>query len=270
MRLYLALLVAAATLLPHAEALSLDRLLGRIFSGVRTKGVDAGIVSAPTLQVERAQVAPVDYLVTELPKVGYDSSLEEGFLRDEQLRRVGIFLINIFFNDGDTRPSPQTTKAMLMKQLLVILLKELKSRAGVADNRMLIAWDKSNPDTVIGCVEVFIVNQAPKIANLAVDPTVRRNGVASVLLDRCLSHVKEKGYESINLNVESDNEQAMRFYEKKGFIALSENVDQKYNVNGFFLKSEKIKKVLYSKKLSDFNAVHENASVEIGRSLSSA
>lgn len=48
-------------------------------------------------------------------------------------------------------------------------------------------------------------------------------GVASRLLERCIGHVKERGFERIELEVDGENVGAVRLYEKKSFIVNGVN-----------------------------------------------
>lgn len=53
--------------------------------------------------------------------------------------------------------------------------------------------------------------------DLVVEPSMRRHGVASQLLEACEAWLRERGVSSIELNVFSFNEDAIAFYQRNGF-----------------------------------------------------
>ncbi len=68
------------------------------------------------------------------------------------------------------------------------------------------------------------------IQNLAVDPIYRRIGVASKLLDHLIGICTSKKIEHIRLEVRTENEGAVKFYESRGFARVK--VLKSYYENG--------------------------------------
>lgn len=58
------------------------------------------------------------------------------------------------------------------------------------------------------------------LADLAVRPDCRRQGIASRLLAEVDSYAETNGYEEIYLHVETNNPHARSLYEKKGYVLL--------------------------------------------------
>lgn len=56
------------------------------------------------------------------------------------------------------------------------------------------------------------------IANVAVDPSYRRKGIARALTERAMQHAREKKVNNIWLHVRDDNPDAIALYAKLGFI----------------------------------------------------
>jgi GNAT superfamily N-acetyltransferase len=58
------------------------------------------------------------------------------------------------------------------------------------------------------------------IANVAVHPRFRRRGIARILMQHSLAHLRERGVEVVLLQVQADNDSAIELYEQVGFDAL--------------------------------------------------
>ncbi|CAC11206.1 N-terminal acetyltransferase complex ard1 subunit related protein [Thermoplasma acidophilum] len=74
-------------------------------------------------------------------------------------------------------------------------------------------------DTVVG----FIVGSKysrteARILLFAVDERFRKMGVGSALMDRFLQLCREENMLSVRLEVRTDNDEAIRFYKKYGFV----------------------------------------------------
>ena len=66
--------------------------------------------------------------------------------------------------------------------------------------------------------ELFSSRKISKLENLFVYPSKRRNGCATALFNAFLDFAEERGFaEHIELDVMSENKQAIAFYEKLGF-----------------------------------------------------
>lgn len=58
------------------------------------------------------------------------------------------------------------------------------------------------------------------ITNFAVEPSMRRSGIGSFLLDALLEYGRQQGIERFTLEVRVSNEPAIRLYEKYGFRSV--------------------------------------------------
>lgn len=71
------------------------------------------------------------------------------------------------------------------------------------------------------------------ITNVSILPTSQGMGVASRLLDRSISHMRQLGFRRIKLEVDAHNHAAIALYEKHAFIAVDRNnttLDMKLNL----------------------------------------
>lgn len=75
---------------------------------------------------------------------------------------------------------------------------------------------------VMGNVSVIPSREKGRIiiANVAVHPDLRRQGIARELMEVAIDHVRARGKESIILQVDVDNGGAIRLYEKLGFDSM--------------------------------------------------
>jgi ribosomal protein S18 acetylase RimI-like enzyme len=60
-------------------------------------------------------------------------------------------------------------------------------------------------------------NRSGYVQRLAVDPSVRRRGIARLLLDDALHWMGRRGVERVMVNTASDNHRALALYESSGF-----------------------------------------------------
>ncbi|MBB6453550.1 GNAT superfamily N-acetyltransferase [Salirhabdus euzebyi] len=80
----------------------------------------------------------------------------------------------------------------------------------------------------------------PEIRMLAVDPNARGKGVASALIDECISRTKAKGYAAIGLHTGEFMKGAMALYESKGFKRLPQYDFEPAN-DGIIVKAFQLK-----------------------------
>ena len=73
-------------------------------------------------------------------------------------------------------------------------------------------------DTVVGFVGAQLVLDNADITNIAVLPEFREKGLGRRLLDTLIADAKTCGIETLTLEVSEYNINAVRFYEKLGFI----------------------------------------------------
>ena len=77
----------------------------------------------------------------------------------------------------------------------------------------------SNDKQIVGTVSIGYKNKkSAYIRMLYVDVNYRRMGIASTLLEYCRDLTSKEKCESISLVVKTDNDIAIKFYKKSGFI----------------------------------------------------
>lgn len=83
---------------------------------------------------------------------------------------------------------------------------------------------------IVAYVDLWIAYENAEIANIGVDTSFQRNGIASELLSFCMEKVKDAGCENISLEVRVSNISAIRLYEKFGFTRVG--IRKRYYANG--------------------------------------
>lgn len=77
----------------------------------------------------------------------------------------------------------------------------------------------------------------PKIANLAISPGIRRQGLGSKMVKQCLETAKQWTYPTVVLQVESPNTRAREFYTALGFKQVNiDNTTKAWDVSEWELK----------------------------------
>ena len=84
--------------------------------------------------------------------------------------------------------------------------------------------------TIIGYIDWWITYEQAQLANIAVCPTNRKQGVGQQLLNKALQEAIEEECENMTLEVRISNKRAIQFYEKNGFITV--NTRKNYYKNG--------------------------------------
>lgn len=84
-------------------------------------------------------------------------------------------------------------------------------------------------EDVAGYCGIYLAADEGEITNVAVAPPFRRHKVAQELLEKTMTKAYEKGARKIFLEVRSQNEPAIRLYQKAGFyqIGVRKNYYQK-------------------------------------------
>ncbi|MDD2856498.1 MAG: ribosomal protein S18-alanine N-acetyltransferase, partial [Desulfuromonadaceae bacterium] len=79
---------------------------------------------------------------------------------------------------------------------------------------------------VVGYICLMSLFEEAQILDIAVDPGMRGEGVARMLMDYAISFVREKGAEFLALEVRSSNISAVNLYDSCGFVTTG--LRQKY------------------------------------------
>jgi ribosomal-protein-alanine N-acetyltransferase len=83
---------------------------------------------------------------------------------------------------------------------------------------------------IVGYLFAMWIGEDMHINKIAVDETVRRQGIALSMMHRCTAFAVEQGVTSISLEVRSSNEEAQQFYRFLDFEA--EYIRKAYYPNG--------------------------------------
>ena len=90
------------------------------------------------------------------------------------------------------------------------------------DNKIcIVAVDES----LVGYIYASFVLDEAEIGNICIVPECRGQGVGRSLIDAMLSDLKSRGVCKVFLEVESDNESAIRLYERSGFVNYNRRRD---------------------------------------------
>ncbi len=84
----------------------------------------------------------------------------------------------------------------------------------------------SNNNNDIGLIAIYCNDLKSKISfitSIGIDKVYQNHGVASDLLELAIKSAEQKGFQVIKLEVNSKNNNAMKFYKKSGFRQASQN-----------------------------------------------
>jgi ribosomal-protein-alanine N-acetyltransferase len=96
------------------------------------------------------------------------------------------------------------------------------SRAGIAGalghaSGLALVARESQQGELLGAIQWLQVADEAELLRLAVRPAARRAGVATLLLDRSLGDLRERGVGQVFLEVRADNEAARALYRRRGW-----------------------------------------------------
>ncbi len=127
-----------------------------------------------------------------------------------------------------------------------ILRIERLSFAGDAYTRRMFAYlVRLGPDTffvawteqgILGYLAGFMDDDEGYIASIAVDPAVRRRGVARVLIETATHRFTAKGAVAIGLHVRPSNAAAVALYEGLGFALVARLPGYYKDEDGLFMR----------------------------------
>ena len=79
----------------------------------------------------------------------------------------------------------------------------------------------------IASCSVYCNSETAFISSIAVKCEFLKQGIGTALMDEVMRYVKEKKCERIQLEVYVSNDAALKFYQKNGFVTISENSNWK-------------------------------------------
>lgn len=161
------------------------------------------------------------------------------------MRTVSSFLCKSFMDEGviDNLPDNLARHIFETEQQL-LKYQAFNGEDGFKTCLFKAVRDKSD---LVGAVEIFTDGSSPRRAmlqNLVVALKYRRLGIGALLVGECCSVVaSEWGMKSLWLNVEDDNEAALKFYKKLGFV-LEDDSDSSDSDDSIGFGSKMMRKTL--------------------------
>lgn len=162
--------------------------------------------------------------MTTLSARGHIKKVETGiraFDIGRDLRPVADLISRAFAQELDYRGTA-ALREMRMMSHIGSLLKILNRSTGEF-NDVFSGFVWVNENRVVGNVTVQRVDSIGRrwhIANVAVFPAFRGQGIASRLVQRAIEHIQEERGEWVSLQVHGTNQVALNLYEKLGFENL--------------------------------------------------
>jgi ribosomal-protein-alanine acetyltransferase len=84
----------------------------------------------------------------------------------------------------------------------------------------MLAWGACSGDVIAGYLVALPSSDQIHLANIAIDASYRRQGIARRLLERLYEYTRRNGQERIILEVRPSNVGAIALYETEGFIQI--------------------------------------------------
>ena len=96
---------------------------------------------------------------------------------------------------------------------------ELKAFTSELENKISVYFAARDEESgrIVGYAGVWLMYDCADITNIAVDPDFRREGLGGKMLELLTDVSRERGMESITLEVRASNAPAIALYEKYGF-----------------------------------------------------
>lgn len=91
---------------------------------------------------------------------------------------------------------------------------------------------------IIGFVIYSVIYERAEIVDIVINPSHRKKGYASLLLNNVINTLKQEGIENITLEVSETNNKAIGVYKKLGFKVVTKR-KKYYNENdGYLMKKD--------------------------------
>ena len=95
---------------------------------------------------------------------------------------------------------------------------EKQIRYELLENPFSFLYVAIEEEKIVGFIDFWITFDIGQLNQIAVLPSFRRKGIASVLLEKAFQMMYEKRVVNVTLEVRYHNEKAIQFYQKHGFI----------------------------------------------------
>ena len=93
----------------------------------------------------------------------------------------------------------------------------------------LLAQDNGKPIGYLVCLPKNVnyrKNKCVEIGNMGISPKYRSQGIGSMLIKKTLEWAKSEGYQKMYVSSYFDNQKAIMFYKKNGFLEIDLGLEQ--------------------------------------------
>ncbi len=156
-------------------------------------------------------------LATPIPAISSSSSGPRPFNLSRDSRQV-LGLMDISFG----RIGAASGQRVLYDRLSISQANPLAGRLNIPSRGMVPGFVWEEDGKIVGNVTLLSseIRGRYLIANVAVHPDYRRQGIARGLMNEAISHIQSLAGETVLLQVESNNEGAISLYDSFSFIKL--------------------------------------------------
>lgn len=170
-----------------------------------------------------------DVITAALPEPRTRRLLEHGFETRQRLWLLARALTDVSRRPRTARPVPRQARPADLAGVLAVdaagfdefwrfdeaALHESITATARARYRVVRTADGR---TVVGYAVFGYADGCGFLQRLAVDPTVRRTGVATALVDDGFRWLRRRGARTVLVNTQESNSQALAFYRRIGFV----------------------------------------------------
>lgn len=107
--------------------------------------------------------------------------------------------------------------------------ENLKSELQAENREYVVVKDKEG--LIVGFAGIILSVDDAEITNIVTKKDKRRQGIGSILINELIKISKEKGKDNISLEVNEENEYAIKLYEKNGFEVVGRRKNYYNNKN---------------------------------------
>ena len=125
--------------------------------------------------------------------------------------------LEVLFKREDNRHSYLNTFVAVEEKTIVGILVYYNGEQAITMDANLANWLASkNASTII--IDKEAHEDEYYVDTICVTPEARGKGIGTLLLQFAIDQTKERGFRKLSLNVETKKEQAIRLYERTGFV----------------------------------------------------
>lgn len=145
--------------------------------------------------------------------------------RIDEVKKLQDFNDDAFANNPDFDPDLVLDWAQsdLGKTYFTNVINNPKDLILVAEeDNQLVGYISASPKVIAHRKSTYI-----EIDNLGIASAYRRKGIASMLMEKCLTWAKEQGYQKAYLLCYFKNTNAIQFYKNNGFSEIDISLEKK-------------------------------------------